>query len=88
MKKPYEKPGLLVESFALSQSIATSCVVNRHNSTVGSPTFSDVPSCGWSDGLSIIWVSEPACNEFYPNNAELDIGCYNGPAGDYTVFSS
>ena len=86
MKKAYEKPGMYVENFTLSQSIATACGANP-NSTLGKPSYADNSTCGWDMGNFIIWVQEPACNDFEEPDAPLDGMCYNNPNGGTAIFS-
>ena len=89
MKKAYAKPGICVENFALSQSIAMSCGLDRTNSTTGVATHGSPETCGWSIGGDTIWLeSTGVCTDYDDLEADLGIGCYNGPMGDFTVFAS
>ena len=88
MKKEYQKPGMYVESFALSQSIAADCGA-LHDSTLGHPTLTGKSVCGWDMGGTVVWSTEQTCKD-------LQIGvdvpwegvCYNNPLGGNTIFNS
>lgn len=85
MKKIYQKPGIYVENFGLSQSIAATCGVGNAESTLGKPSLADKNSCGWDMGNMIIWVERPACKDLMPDT-DMGFGCYNNPNGGVTVF--
>ena len=88
MKKAYVKPGICVESFALSQSIADSCGKGANNTTLGTPTYSSPATCGWEIGDEIIWLEGSVCNSWEEIDMNIGVGCYNGPAGDFQLFAS
>ncbi len=90
MKATYEKPGILFESFTLSQSIAESCGVDWGGNSLGSPNQSTKDTCGWSIGGSIVlWLTSPTCNDIVVNDSEAPDGiCYNAPSPSQTIFSS
>ena len=87
MKKAYVKPGMYVENFSLSQSIAAGCGAH-HNSSLGTPMQGDKSTCGWLIGRDIIWVAAPACNELCPEELPMDGVCYNNPNGGQSIFNS
>ena len=88
MKKAYVKPGICVESFALSQSIANSCGVGSNHTTLGKPTYASPATCGWEIGGDTIWLEGTICNDWADIDDQIDAGCYNGPAGDFQLFAS
>ena len=88
MKKKYEKPGLYIENFALSQSIAMDCNLDKKNSgTVGFPTHGDIDTCGWSDSVDVVWLNTTNCTQIADNDFIVDAGCYNNPAGLTSLFA-
>lgn len=86
MKKIYQKPGIYVENFGLSQSIAATCGVGNPESTLGKPNQADKNSCGWDMGNMVIWVTAPACQIPMGENADFNGFCYNNPNGGVTIF--
>ena len=89
MKKEYSKPGIIIEDFNLCQNIAGGCGA-AHESNWGSPTHWNKTSCGWSDGVDIIWAAVPPCTEegLTDVDADFDGICYNHPSNGMTIFSS
>ena len=90
MKKTYEKPGLLVENFALSQSIAAGCGVGANHTTLGKPTYINPElNCGWDSGAWTTWLeSSTICDDKADVNDKINAGCYNNPAGEFQLFAS
>lgn len=88
MKEAYEKPIIHVEYLTLSQTVASSCGVAPGGGSLGKPTWGDKYSCGWDVGGIILWTVEPSCNNILPEDAEVDIGCYNNPNGGSGIFGS
>lgn len=88
MKRNYQKPEIRLESFALTQSIAMSCGYDPNNTDLGFPTHADKSSCGWNDGLDVIWTQTPPCDYVYQDNANVGGVCYNEPNGGVTIFAS
>ena len=88
MKKKYEKPGLYVENFALSQAIATPCGA-KPNGSLGKPSYADQGSCGWDMGNFIVWVEtvNSPCNDYEDANTVVDGVCYNNPSPGNAIFS-
>ncbi len=89
MKKQYSKPGIIIEDFAIAQSIAAGCGA-AHTSPWGSPTHANKNQCGWSDGIDIIWAVEPICTEDGLTDIDGEVGgiCYNNPEGGMSIFNS
>ncbi len=86
MKKSYQKPAIYVENFSLSQSIAATCGQGNPDSTVGKPTNADPYSCGWDDGVGVIFSVSNVCNDVEDVDTPLDAGCYNNPNGGVHIF--
>ena len=93
MKKKYEKPGLYIESFALSQAIALNCNLGhkRDEGTLGEPNYGDSMSCGWKgpDGKNY-WTSDlvnKCTDEQYGPNDDVGFGCYNNPSATNALFA-
>lgn len=90
MKKAYKKPLLIVERFALTQTIAAGC--SPADGLPGLVTFASVDSCGfdmsWGGGLGtglVLFTNEHYCDLL---TESFDGICYNGPNGGLNVFSS
>ena len=82
MKKTYMKPDIFVESFSLTQSIASGCTAQKYG--LGTPSSSNPQSCGW-DYNGVTYYSNglnPDCNA-----NELVLVCYNAPNGN-VMFGS
>lgn len=88
MKRNYQKPEIRLESFALTQSIAMSCGFDPNNTSLGFPTHADKTSCGWSDGIDVIWTTVGPCNDEYSPDIEVNGVCYNEPSGIMSIFAS
>ncbi|MCD7807962.1 MAG: hypothetical protein LUH02_01360 [Erysipelotrichaceae bacterium] len=91
MKKKYEKPGLIYESFELNQTIAESCGVTGGGNSLGTPSHWSKDTCGWSIGGNIVlWGSASnGCNDIVENDDGAPDGmCYNNPSPGQTIFSS
>lgn len=90
MKKTYQKPGIYVENFGLSQSIAANCGAANPDSTLGYPALTDKNTCGWAiDGGVSVWTQSSNCT--YPTTGEsLEINgqivCYNNPNSGLNIF--
>lgn len=91
MKKTYQKPGIYVENFNLSQSIASTCGAANPDSTLGQPGFESKTSCGWDIGSgAIVWPANSVCT--FPvkgdsaPGADGSIVCYNNPEGGMNIF--
>lgn len=87
MKKAYKKPLLIVERFALSQTIAAGC--GKRPLDYGVPALSTQYVCGWDltwgAGIVVIFETLDKCNkatEYY------EFACYNAPEGGYQIFQS
>lgn len=86
MKKKYFKPAIAMESFVLTQTIA-SCGA-KHNSSLGSPTQASKDTCGWQVGAEVVFVSQPICTEELGPEEGFDGICYNNPEGGQSIFNS
>lgn len=86
MKKAYNKPLLIVERFALSQTIASGC---DDMSQYGSPNFVRKGECGWDfNGAVVIFLEGvTGCVEQIEDGTWASI-CYNAPVGGMNVFHS
>lgn len=82
MKKPYIKPSLYVESFSLTQSIATGCTAQKNG--MGDPSFSYASTCGW-DFYGQTYFSNGVVSDC--KAGEIEIVCYNAPNGNI-MFAS
>ena len=83
MKKTYEKPQIIFESFELSQSIAAGCAYQA-NAARG--------ICGFDTGVGILFTAEVlAClgeDGIIPAPGDDDSICYHAPGDNSNVFSS
>lgn len=91
MKKTYEKPMIMFESFASSVNIAGDCEVKTDTQAQG--------WCGLSWGGEIMFVANSECNGDYifdSGEAEVPYGqygpfdkvCYHTPQSYNTLFNS
>lgn len=82
MKRRYKKPTLIVESFMLSQTIASNC---GENLDLGMATMGTKETCGWDIGGIEIFMDPAVCDlptEFFEGV------CYHAPEGGMNVFGS
>lgn len=88
MKQTYVKPRIIIERFALTQSIATTCTVAGGNS-LGKPTNWSKETCGWKlqNDLILFVDAVTACNYDVEPDALVEGVCYNNPDGAM-IFSS
>ena len=86
MKKAYNKPLLIVERFALSQTIASGC---GNMSQYGYPTLARKWECGWNlnDAVVIFLEGVTGCDLQLEYDAWEGI-CYSAAAGGMNVFRS
>ena len=86
MKKAYNKPLLIVERFALSQTIASGCGDMRR---YGYPTLARKWECGWdfNDAVVIFLKGVTGC-DLQLEYDDWEGICYNAPAGGMNVFHS
>lgn len=88
MKKQYSKPGIIIEDFAIAQSIAASCGAS-HNSNLGAPMQWSKTTCGWDAGGAIIWTTNnDGCGIKLKEDAQGFGVCYNNPGNGVNIFSS
>lgn len=88
MKKAYSKPGIYVENFALSQSVAAgACGEHDAEHTLGVPTYADKNNCGWQIGSRQYWLNDKNCTTVIGEDVEVDGFCYNNPNGGVTIFA-
>ena len=82
MKKAYNKPLLIVERFALSQTIATGCGENVEGKPLNTRTY----NCAWDMGGVIILQTTEICRD---NASDVwEIACYNAPEPSMSIFHS
>lgn len=88
MKQTYVKPSIVVERFSLAQSIASGC--DARNEDWGHCNHWSKNTCGWQlpDGYTVIWASNPPCNDLYGPDEPFQGICYNNPEGGMTIFGS
>lgn len=78
-----------MESFVLSQSIASSCGAPAGGNTLGKPSQWDQSNCGWDMGNLVVWTEDNnGCNVAYPENGEFNGYCFNNPEGGTSIFGS
>jgi len=89
MKKQYSKPGILIESFNISQNISSGCNSTPGGSSLGHVNHWSKTTCGWQSG-NLSWWLEGNTKCIIPLGEEDDINgiCYNNPSGGNTIFSS
>ncbi len=104
MKKEYIKPMVMVEGFALSQSIARNCGSTIYqDNPIGYPNYQDIGSCGWvyteggeDDPFAGSDVQEPVTYIYWSDGCQNPVGpdfeiegaCYNNPGGGTGIFGS
>lgn len=89
MKQVYVKPRIIVERFALTQSIASGCGVVG-GSTLGNPSHDNKQVCGWEvmEGYVLFVNAVSVCTEIVdPNEPTVEGICYNNPDGAM-IFAS
>lgn len=82
MKKEYEKPVVVFESFSMSTNIAAGCdsivnTLNRGTCTVNG-----------TGGINIFVDGVTDCNVPVPDGSTNDGLCYHVPTGAYNLFNS
>ncbi len=91
MKKTYQKPGIYVENFGLSQSIAATCGAANPDSTLGRPALADKNTCGWAiEGGVSVWTQSSNCTVLVSSDAGFKVNehfvCYNNPNSGLNIF--
>ena len=88
MKQVYVKPRIIVERFALTQSIASGCGVVG-GSTLGNPTHQNKYDCAWNLGGQLIFMEGMSqCSDIpVKEDGEITGICYNNPDGAM-IFAS
>lgn len=88
MKQKYVKPSIIVERFALTQSIASGCGVVG-GSTLGSPMQQNKHDCAWDLGNQLIFLQGMnVCMDVQVEENDEVFGiCYNNPNGNM-IFGS
>lgn len=83
MKKTYEKPEILFESFIMSTNIAAGCKFT--NVTFSSGVF----GCGYNDerAQKVVFTTEMGCTT-KEDDGEYNTICYNTPTPDSSLFTS
>lgn len=91
MKKKYQSPKVYIESFELSQTIASGGCGAAHNSHFGGPTHWSKATCGWSDpsytGMTV-FVERHVCTLEVNENTDYNGICYNAPSAGNSIFGS
>ena len=89
MRKPYEKPGMYIENFTFSQSIATGgCGVPKEGTSFGRPGYATKETCSWDMGNVQVWYDNGAANCTFDPGDEFGGYCYHNPDGGITIFSN
>lgn len=79
MKKAYEKPIIVFESFSLSTNIAAGCEFTNG--------LHDQGVCGYETRNGVVFTTEvTGCKYTQPD--DNDTLCYHVPTEDYNIFSS
>ncbi len=86
MKKTYQKPGIYVENFGLSQSIAATCGAGKPDSSLGQPLQDTKQTCGWGGNGISVWLTNPPCQTPLDEDSRFGDFCYNNPNGGLTIF--
>ena len=86
MKRKYIKPGIYVENFALSQTIAAGGCEAALDSSLGIPGYGSKGVCGWDIGGVIIWNVGATENCNLPPADDNRGLCYNNPDGGAVIF--
>lgn len=87
MKKVYQKPILIVDTYNMVQSIAAGGCTIAGGGSLGTPTWGDPASCTWDlddDKYFTIGTGSP-CNE---DGDKLVIGCYHAPKDTDSIWGS
>ena len=81
MKKPYNKPDVVFESFSLNTSVAANCALEA-NFSMG--------ACGFefTDTMTIFIDYTQGCTTIDTNNKYGDLVCYHNPADWNRLFNS
>lgn len=84
MKKKYEKPAIVFDSFELSQSIAGGCmgIMQNFSQETQCPVLIDYP--GW--GQMTIFARETGCS--LTSDRDRNSICYDVPMDNTRVFTS
>lgn len=91
MKRQYQKPYIVIESFALAEHVAAcgTKTVGTGNA-FGKPNhWSEKSDCEFvlNDGVTTLFVDPDQCSMITdPDN--MIIGCYNTPDGTNSIFAS
>lgn len=91
MKKQYQKPIVIVESFVLAEHVAA-CgdTTVAGGNAFGKPNLRDeTAGCEFilNDGVTSLFIDPDQCSMITdPDN--MIIGCYNTPDGTNSVFAS
>lgn len=90
MKKKYEKPTILMESFEVSQHIA-GCGSDLKDGGLGFPTHANKYGCGWDYGkYGVIFIEGNihCIDEQLPPGVDVDGICYHAPTANVLIFAS
>lgn len=86
MKKTYQKPGIYVENFSLSQSIASTCGAAKPDGSLGRPLQATKETCGWGDEHSSFWLDGVTTCKTAWDDSPTGFVCYNNPEGGMNIF--
>lgn len=92
MKKQYSKPGIIIEDFKVSESIALPCSgvgSGGDAGSIGNATHADRSVCGWNVGGYVYWTgTNTGCNNIVGLEFEIDGYCYHNSTLGLPMFSS
>ena len=89
MKQTYVKPRIMIERFALTQSIASGCGAVPSGSTLGEPAHYHKSTCAWNVGGILLFIDPNICKDKQIGENDEFMGyCYNNPDGGIAIFGS
>ena len=76
MKKEYQKPGIYIECFTMSESVAQNCNTDIQEATP--VTYREYFGAGENEYIDIILIGEEsACDYVYTSGSKYIESCYN-----------
>ena len=89
MKQSYVKPRMIIERFALTQSIAAGCGAVPGGNTLGQPAHYYKSTCAWDVGGILLFLDREICKDVQVGEKDQVMGyCYNNPDGGTAIFGS
>ncbi len=86
MKRIYNKPIMLVETFAMTQSVAHNC---GDNLDFDMAMFQYKSTCAWNvGGVAVFTTGVTGCTTVVPPDAEIGGICYDNPSENMAIFGS